>query len=290
MGSLSDWFDSIFNGIALEILWTLLTIIIASLIFYLIFKILRKLLLKVAKTKKQLSHVTLFLNIIKYFFIFILILILISSYFGSWLEFGLTAGLITAAIGWALQKPITGMAAWVMLAVKRPFGIGDRVIISDIKGDILDITLSHIYLHEVGGTIMGEEQSGRLVLIPNSILFEKEIINYSKRHDYILDEVISTITFESNLSKAEKLVKDATRKVLKPLYGKFPKKIPREPWIRLKFKKSGIDITVRYVTVARMREAIATDVTREIFTRIRKAKDVNIAYPHMEVLLSKKGE
>ena len=288
MYSLSNWSNSISDGIALDLLWTIVTICIASALFYLFFTLLRKILLKVAKTKKQLSHVTLFLNIIKYFFIFIILLILISSYFGTWLEFGLTAGLITAAIGWALQKPITGMAAWVMLAVKRPFGIGDRVIISNIKGDIIDITLSHIYLHEVGGTIGGEEQSGRFILIPNSILFEKEIINYSKRHDYILDEIITTITYESNLSTAEELIQDATKKILKPYQEKFPKKISKDPRIRLQFKKSGIDIIVRYITIARMRETIATDVTREIFAQIKKTNNVHIAYPHTEVILNKK--
>jgi len=242
--------DSLQDGFLIDIVSTLLTLIIAITIFFIIYSFIRQILLKVAKTKKQISNVNLFLNIIKYLFVFFLLLIVISSYFGTWIELGLTAGLLTAAVGWALQKPITGMAAWIMIAIKRPFGIGDRVVIKDIKGDIIDITLTHIYLAEIGGTIDGEEQSGRITMIPNSLLFEVKIINYTKQHDFILDEITTNITYESNLKKAEKLMMASVEKIMQPFHQKFPKKIPRDSHIRLDFKESGMNVTVRYYTPA----------------------------------------
>jgi len=278
---------SLKNGFVIDIVSTLLTLIIAITIFFIIYSFIRQVLLKVAKTKKQRSNVNIFLNIIKYLFVFFLLLIVISSYFGTWIELGLTAGLLTAAVGWALQKPITGMAAWIMIAIKRPFGIGDRVVIKDIKGDILDITLTHIYLAEIGGTIDGEEQSGRITMIPNSLLFEVEIINYTKQHDFILDEITTLITYESNLKKAEKIMLASVDKIMQPFYQKFPKKISRDSHIRLDFKESGMNVTVRYNTVARKRNAISTDIRREIFTRITKTSDVAIAYPHAEIIMGK---
>ena len=39
-----------------------------------------------------------------------------------------------------------------------------------------------------------------------SIIFEEEIINYTHRDDYILDEVTTAITYESNLEKAEEIM------------------------------------------------------------------------------------
>jgi len=279
--------DSLKNGFVIDIASTLLTLIIAITIFFIIYSFIRQVLLKVAKTKKQRSNVNIFLNIIKYLFVFFLLLIVISSYFGTWIELGLTAGLLTAAVGWALQKPITGMAAWIMIAIKRPFGIGDRVVIKDIKGDILDITLTHIYLAEIGGTIDGEEQSGRITMIPNSLLFEVEIINYTKQHDFILDEITTLITYESNLKKAEKIMLASVDKIMQPFYQKFPKKISRDSHIRLDFKESGMNVTVRYNTLARKRNAISTDIRREIFTRVTKTSDVAIAYPHAEIIMGK---
>jgi len=279
--------ESLQDGFVIDIASTLLTIVITVIIFFIIYSFIRQVLLKVAKTKKQVTNVNLFLNIIKYLFIFFLLLIVISSYFGTWIELGLTAGLLSAAVGWALQKPITGMAAWIMIAIKRPFGIGDRVVIKGLKGDIIDITLTHIYLAEIGGTIDGEEQSGRITMIPNSLLFEVEIINYTKQHGFILDEITTSITYESNLTKAEKLMMTSVDKIMQPLYHKFPKKIPQGSHIRLDFKESGIDVTVRYNTIARNRNSIATDIRREIFTRIKKTSDVEFAYPHTEVIMGK---
>ena len=82
-------------------------------------------------------------------------------------------------LGWSLQAPVTGIAAWLMLILKHPFKIGDRVIIAGITGDVMDITLTHVILNQVGGTVSSEERSGRGILIPNAILFAQTITNYT---------------------------------------------------------------------------------------------------------------
>jgi len=123
---------------------------------------------------------------------------------------------------WALQKPISGIVAWLILISRRYFKIGDRVIISNVKGEISNITMTHIFLNEIGGTILGEEKSGRSVMIPTSIIFEQEVINYTHKDNYILDEVTTTITYGSKLDIAEKTVTASVKKIMKPLWEKFP--------------------------------------------------------------------
>ncbi len=73
-----------------------------------------------------------------------------------------------------------------MVVTKRPFDIGDRIIIGDIKGDIVDINLSHIRMLEVGGLTEDEEVSARIVMVPNWMLFEKNIIDYTLDNDYVI--------------------------------------------------------------------------------------------------------
>jgi small-conductance mechanosensitive channel len=144
-------------------------------------------------------------------------------------------------------------------------------------------------LDEVGGTILGEEKSRRTIMVPTSIIFEEELINYTHRDNYLLDEVTTAITFESNLSKAESLIINAVEQIMMPLLEKFPKRIRKKPHIRLKFKDSGINITVRYNTLATKRNEISTNITREIFNKIRTTNDVEIAYPHTEIIYRKKN-
>ncbi|MFW6148722.1 MAG: mechanosensitive ion channel domain-containing protein [Atribacterota bacterium] len=218
-----------------------------------------------------------------------MIIIIISTHYGTWGELGFIAGLLTVALGWALQKPISGVVAWLILITRRPIHIGDRVIMSGIKGDITNITLTHIFLDEVGGTIEGEEKSGRTIMLPTSIIFEEEIINYTHRDDYILDEVVTSITYESNLNRAEQLIMKSVEKIMKPIWEGFPKRIPTDSHTRLSFKGSGVDVTVGYYSLAKKRNQIATNIIREIWNQIRRAVDVEIAYPHTEVLFRKKN-
>ena len=271
-----------------HILYLIIIILISYIIFSIILKILKKQLIKKVQRKKQISNIMLFLDLLKYLFAIFLIIIILSVYYGSWGELGFIVGLLTVALGWALQKPISGVVAWLIIISRRPFKIGDRVIIKGMKGDITNISLTHIFLDEVGGTIDGEENSGRTIMVPTSIIFEEEVINYTEQDEYILDEVVTTITYESNLEKAEKIVCDSVNKIMKPYWEKFPKKIPQEPHIRLKFMESGINVTVRYHSLATSRNAIITDIVREIFKTIKKSKDVEIAYPHTEVLIREK--
>ena len=271
-----------------DILELIAIIIISFIVFSIILKLIKRSLLEKAKTRKQKSNVTVFTDLLKYLFAFFLIIIGISLYSGKLGDLGFIAGLLTVAVGWALQKPISGVVAWLILVTRRPFHIGDRIIISNMKGDVSDITLTHIFLDEVGGTIDGEEGSGRTVMIPTSVIFEHEVINYTQRDDFILDEVVTAITYESDLKKAEEIITDAAEEIMKPMWAGFPKRISRKSHIRLMFRDSGIDITTRYHTLATKRNEITTGIRREIWNRIKKTSSVDFAYPHTEVLLREK--
>ncbi len=263
----------------------LVVIILTAVAFSIALKLIKRALLKKVQRKKQISNVIIFIDLLKFIFILFLLIIVVSFYYGDWGELGFIAGLLTIALGWSLQKPISGVVAWLVIVTRRPFYIRDRVIISGIKGDISNITLTHIFLKEVGGTIEGEELSGRTIMIPTSLIFEQEIINYTHRDNYILDEVTTAITYESDLNQAETVIVDAVNLVMQPLWEKFPKRIKKEPHIHLQFKESGIDVTVRYMSLASKRNQISTEITREIFKIIRTTDDVEIAYPHTEVIL-----
>jgi small-conductance mechanosensitive channel len=264
------------------------TLILAfAFVFYKVFtRALRRLFLSKAKTKVQQSNAMVVLSLWKYSFTILLIMGFIFFFGGDITGLGVWAGLMTAALGWALQKPITGIAGWIMVVIKRPFQIGDRIEIGGVKGDVSEITLTHIYLKEVGGTIASEENSGRVIMIPNSKLFEQDIINYTMQNDFILDQVVITVTYESNLDKAIKICKDATEKVTRD----FSSDMPKKPYMRTFFQGagSGIDVKSRYYVRAADRIKVTSDVTQEIFRNIKKARDIEFAYPHTEVVLRKK--
>jgi len=73
-------------------------------------------------------------------------------------------------------------------------------------------------------------------------------------------------------------------KVLKEKMEKAPKK----PYVRVQFQGSGIDIKTRYYVKTEDRIEVASDVTKEINDGFKKNRDVNVAYPHTEIVLKDK--
>jgi small-conductance mechanosensitive channel len=284
---LRAFLDGLGRGLS-EHLWELVIYVVIFLAFYASYKLIKRGLTRKAKSKKQLSNVLLFLKIVKYVFVFFYAVAIISIYFGSSDQWPIIIGFLSVAMGLALQNPITSILAWLIIVTRRPFNIGDRILVGTTMGDIDDITITHIFLLEVGGTVDGEERSGRDIILPNSIIFERDIVNYTTRDDYILDEVVTSVTYESDVAKAEALVIDAADRVLTPYITGAPPHAFKKPHTRLKFRPSGIDVAVRYHTPALRRNEIATAVTREIFSAVRRSPDVEIAYPHTEVVFREK--
>lgn len=280
---LEEWknipWDSIF-----KILATLFFIGFLYFVFLKILATLKREFLKKAKHKKEKSNIEIFFGVLHYLFVVILLIFAFLVYGGNLTGIGVVAGLISAALGWALQRPITGIAAWLMIVIKRPFEIGDRVIIGGIKGDVADITLTHLHIKEIGGTISGEERSGRMILIPNAKLFEENIINYSFQDELILDQVIFTITFDSNLRKAKEIGIGAAKKVLS---GYLPQS-SISSYARCWFQSSGVNVHIRYSVLASKREEASSKITEEILNEVKKNKEIELAYPHQEVILERK--
>ena len=233
-------------------------------------------------TRRQKSNINIFTSLIKYIIFFALIFGILFHYSASLKDFGIVLGALTAAMGFALQKPISSIAAWFMIVVKRPFDIGDRVIIDGIKGNVMDISITHIHLEEVG-RYGGEEVSGRIVIIPNSILFEKSITNYSSTSDYILGQVVVTVSYESNIDRTNTIVLDAAKKYSEE-YGRI---VEKDLHTRLYFSNNGMEVHVRYYVPFDKAQEVATNITKEIYDQIRLTDDIEISYTHTKVILDK---
>ena len=244
----------------------------------------KKNLLKRAKSKVQISNIKIFTRILGILSSILIIVFAFFSYMGSWTSLGIVAGLLTAALGFALQRPITGIAAWLMIVIKRPFNIGDRVMIGDIRGEVYDISLTHLYIDEIGGTIESDDFSGRNVMIPNYLLFENNIINYTLIDDYVLGEIILSITYESSLDKAIKIAEESTEKFLK----EHIKEAKRDVKIRVAMDQSSINLKIRFFAPIKIMQRTKSDITTEILKKITKEKDVEIAYPHTEIIFKDK--
>ncbi len=218
-----------------------------------------------------------FMRTWKSVWLFAIVVFVLISLSGSLKSLGISAGFLGMILGWSLQAPVTGLAAWLMIVAKKPFKIGDRVIIAGTIGDVTDITLTHVVLNQVGGTIGGEEQSGRGILIPNGILFSHIITNYTLEQKYMLDEVVVRVSFDSDTELAKKILLEAAREVTPNII----EETGSDPSLRFEFYDAGVLMRLRYLTAHSERQKISSDIV-DIILRKFKAHypQVRFGYPH----------
>ena len=217
----------------------------------------------------------------KYLFLLVGLVFVIVSLSSSLAAMGLTVAFVSMILGWSLQRPVTGVAAWLMVMIKRPFVIGDRIIIQGVRGDVLDISPTHVLLGEVGGTIGGEESSNRGILIPNAVLFDQMVTNYavSEEAKYILDEVPVRVSYDSDYKLAEKTLIDCAQAVTADII----KEIGKAPFVRSEFFDSGVMMRLRYQTVAAERQEVSSNIVAKIVEAFAGSDRLGFAYPHSAV-------
>jgi small-conductance mechanosensitive channel len=255
-------------------------VLVVLLLVWVLYRLSRRWLRGYVERRQESPHSAQMLLLLwKYGFLFLGVLVVLGSMAGNLAAIGLSTAFVGMVLGWSLQRPVTGIAAWLALMINRPFRIGDRVIIAGIRGDVVDINLMYTVLGEVGGTIGGEESSGRGVLIPNATLFDQIVYNYAMESDYILDEVPVRVTYESDWATAERVLLQAAREVTQDAIGKTG----QEPFLRVEFMDVGILFRLRYQARAVERQRISSDIVKRVYELFAQHREVQFCYPRSEV-------
>ena len=113
------------------------------------------------------------------------------------------AGILAAILGFGMQKAFGNMMSGVFIAVFEPFKIGDRISINNENGIVENITLWYIVIRTL---------DIRKIVIPNSIASDSILINYSKWDEKIVNPINVTITYNSDIDKARKIMLEEARK------------------------------------------------------------------------------
>ncbi|KYK25597.1 MAG: hypothetical protein AYK23_03915 [Candidatus Proteinoplasmatales archaeon SG8-5] len=235
--------------------------------------------------------------------IWAVVFLLIFFYFMGGIDSAvLSLGLIGAALTFVLQKPLLNILGWIFITYNRMFKIGDRIKIGEVKGYVTDIKVMHTSLYEMGGWMKGETFTGRVGMIPNSLIFDGAVYNYTRDSPYIWDEVTNLVTYESDINKAETHMVEAAREVvggtMASKHDSYKKHLelhdldgalPQEPLIRMDLEDSGVNISVVYWTPAEWRRRTRTAITRKIWQRFMEDPDIEIAYPHVELVKHRKS-
>ena len=107
-------------------------------------------------------------------------------------------GIFLAGVLLSLRGIFSNFLGWLLIISSKGFSHGDRVKIGAVTGDVIDIGIFRTVLSEIGEWVEADQSNGRLVTIPNSMVLENPVHNYTIGHDLLWNEIKTQVTFESN--------------------------------------------------------------------------------------------
>ena len=206
-------------------------------------------------------------------------------------QFGAFLGLITAGLAIALKDPITNLAGWLFILIRKPFVLGDRVQVGTHTGDIIDIRLFQFTMLEIGNWIEADQSTGRIIHIPNGKVFLEPQANYSSGFEYIWNEIKVLVTFESNWGKAKIVLEDIINIHTENVDINVEKEILEAsknymiyykhltPIVYTSVKEFGVQLTMRYLCNPRRRRGSENEIWQEVLVQFNNHDDIDFAYP-----------
>jgi len=279
-----------------KLIFLAITIAISFIIFTLLKAIVKK------YVKEESVYIT---NKILNFINFTVILLIIAFFYINNATYLITIlGFASAGIAIAMKDWFMNIFGWFVIMTSGNFKVGDRIKVYlqngqvQIVGDIIDISLNRIVIYEdvTLTTYQFNRRAGRIVFVPNNVIFTNPIFNYTHNGlSTVWDGIDITITFDSNHKKAVYLAKeivskyskgytDITKRRLQKLKSIYHiKNANVEPRIFTFISENGITISCWYLNNYATLNLRST-ISAEIIDAFNKAEDIKIAYPTYTII------
>jgi len=218
-------------------------------------------------------------------------IILSRIWFGIFASIGTFMGLLSAGLAIAFKDLLVNIGGWLFLITRKPLVVGDRIQIGNITGDVIDIRLFQFSVIEVGNWVDADQSTGRIIHIPNGLLFSQWQANYTSGFEYIWNEIPVLLTFESDWKKAKQILNETLSKHALHLSEEAQKQIKEAskrfmilyktltPIVYTSVRDSGILLTMRYICKVKTRRSTEELIWEEVLERFAEHKDIDFAYP-----------
>jgi small-conductance mechanosensitive channel len=220
---------------------------------------------------------------------------IVSIWFNDPGRLATAAGLISAGVAIALQKVITAFAGYFVILRGNTFTIGDRIVMGDVRGDVVALGFIQTTIMEMGQPppvqnaspamwVHSRQFTGRIVTISNSEIFARPVYNYTREFPYIWDEIHVPITYDADRAKAEKILLAATNRYalnrqkvgeksvaeLRDKYQIDP--IELDPTVYYRLTDNWIELSVRFLAPDHGTRHVKDKISREILAEFDNSK------------------
>ena len=116
--------------------------------------------------------------------------------------FAFLGGALAIGVGFGTQNILKNLISGVMLLIEKPIRIGDLVEIDTVLGTVTSIGLRF-------STVHGPQ--GNDILIPNSVLVEQKLINWTYSTPSARKDVKVTVGYRSNVETVRQILEEASK-------------------------------------------------------------------------------
>ncbi|KAA0955344.1 mechanosensitive ion channel [Planococcus sp. ANT_H30] len=273
--------DAYFNKIAL----TVIVVVLAALFYFLVKKLLTRNeadFKKRLKSQKVLKSGVMVLAILSILFIWIQAinaLILIALLIGVFLAF-MVRGLTT------------NITAYFVIKYWKYFEISNRIEINGIIGDVIDITPINLKLLEVRGGLSADANTGRVIKLPNSIIFNESLEIVGGKNSFVWQEISYVLSFDSDWQAAEKMITEAgetyfeeqvQHQLKKDILHLSEQQAALRPVFSVDTNDAGIVLVLRYLVDYQHGTQVKTELQRKILPQLISCSAIEFAVLEVKV-------
>lgn len=181
-------------------------------------------------------------------------------------------GLLTLALGFGMQNTVANLMGGVSLAIDKPFRPGDRIEVGKYWGTVQQIGLRSTRI------LTPRKET---VIVPNKLLEEREIWNYTLFSAEFRLDVDVPIAYDADWRTAEKILLDAAREHPNTLHYR-----PAAVLMR-RFGESAVELQLRcWIADVTVRNETMSDLLKSIKDRFEQA-NIEVPLPHRVVIEKK---
>jgi len=208
-------------------------------------------------------------------------------------------GLISAGLAFALQKVITSLAAYFVILRGDTFGVGDRITLGGVRGDVIRLGFLKTTIMEMGQPpsvaetlpavwVNSRQYTGRIVTVTNGVIFDEPVYNYTRNFPYLWEEIVLPITYKDDRSEVERILFKAARdhaviddpaaeQALARMQSRFAlSDASLTPAVYWRITDNWLEVSVRFLVAHRGVRAVKDRMSRDILAGL-DAAEIGIA-------------
>ncbi len=231
---------------------------------------------------------------------------ILSIWFNNPTRLATFVGLVTAGVAFALQKPISAVAGYLVILRGKTFSVGDRITMGGVRGDVVALRFTQTTIMEMGQPpavqdadpamwVRARQYTGRMVTVSNSSVFDTPIFNYTREFPYLWEEMHVPISYKDDRHRAEQILlevanrhtvktRDLGEQALKELERRyFINSVDLEPKVFFRLTDNWLELTVRFIAHTHGIRALKDAISREILDAFDQA-NISIASSTYDVV------